>query len=62
VEALRVQGQLFGQVASDTTCGRALGEIGQVPRDRIAAVGVVERGARRGGQFAQAPVDGRSLE
>jgi hypothetical protein len=38
VEALRVQEQLFGPVASDTTAGRALGEVGQVPRDRIAAV------------------------
>jgi hypothetical protein len=38
VEALRVQEQLFGPVASDTTAGRALGEVGQAGRARIAAV------------------------
>jgi hypothetical protein len=37
VEALRVQDQLFGHVASDTTCGWALGEVGKVERARIAA-------------------------
>jgi hypothetical protein len=36
VEALRVQEQLFGPVASDTTAGRALGEVGQAGRPRIA--------------------------
>jgi hypothetical protein len=30
-------------VAYDTTCGRALGEIGQVPRDRIAAARAAAR-------------------
>lgn len=36
VEALRAQEQLFGQVASDTTCGRALAEAGQAGRGQLA--------------------------
>jgi hypothetical protein len=36
VEALRAQQQLFGPVASDTTAGRALAEVGQAGRARIA--------------------------
>jgi hypothetical protein len=38
VEALRTQRQVFGPVASDTTAGRALGEIGDRRRAKIAAV------------------------
>jgi hypothetical protein len=37
VEALRAQEQLFGQVASDTTAGRALAEVGQAGRGQLAA-------------------------
>jgi hypothetical protein len=51
VEALRVQDQLFGSVASDTTCGRALGEVGQVERSRIAAA----RAAAREHMWQQLP-------
>lgn len=36
MEALRAQEQRFGPVASDTTAGRALGEIGQSSRARVA--------------------------
>jgi hypothetical protein len=43
VEALRAQGQLFGPVASETTAGRALSEIGQAGRARIAAARLAAR-------------------
>jgi hypothetical protein len=43
VEAMRAQGQLFGPVASDTTAGRALGEVGRCGRPRIAAARAAAR-------------------
>jgi hypothetical protein len=43
VEASRTQQEVFGPVASDTTAGRALGEVGQ---RRRAAIGRVRAAAR----------------
>ena len=43
VEGLRAQELLFGPVASDTTVGRALGEVGQAGRAGIAAARLAAR-------------------
>jgi hypothetical protein len=51
VEALRVQQQIFGPVASDTTAGRALGEVGERRRSAIAAA----RAAARAHVWGQLP-------
>jgi hypothetical protein len=47
MEALRAQQQLFGPVASDTTAGWALGEVGAAGRARIAAARSAARGSKR---------------
>jgi hypothetical protein len=51
VEALRVQQQIFGPVASDTTAGRALGEVGDRRRAAIART----RAAARAHVWGQLP-------
>ena len=51
IEALRAQGQVFGPVASDTTALRALGEVGDGKRARIARV----RAAARAHIWSQLP-------
>jgi hypothetical protein len=43
VEGLRAQAPLYGPVASDTTVGRALAEVGQAGRGRIAAARAAAR-------------------